>query len=77
MMAPTKKGSKINRFFQKFLVKRLSTALTIFLKTPNTRAIVPPEIPGTIMAVPMAVPTNPSFIGVGIDFFIDVYFNTI
>ena len=77
MMEPIKNGSKINKLFQKFFVNKLSTASTIFLNAPNTMAIVPPETPGTIIAVPIAMPVNPSLIGVGNFFFIDVNFNII
>ena len=75
--APTKKGKRIKRFFQNSFVNKLSTASTIFLNAPKTKAIVPPEIPGTMIAVPIAIPVAPSFITVGTFFFIDVYFSTI
>ena len=74
---PSKNGSRIKRLFQKFFVNKLSTASTILLKAPKTSAIVPPETPGTMIAVPIAVPVNPSFTGVGNCFFIDVYFSTL
>ena len=77
IIEPIKNGSKINKFFQKDFVNKLSTASTIFLNAPKTRAIVPPEIPGTMIAVPMAMPVIPSLTGVGNFFFIDVYFNTL
>ncbi len=77
MIDPIKNGSKINRLDQNFLVNKLSTASTMRWNAPKIRAIVPPEMPGTIIAVPIAMPVSPSLTGVGSFFFIDVYFSTL
>ena len=58
--APMPNGNKIKRFLRKYFENSLSTALTIFLNAPVTKAIVPPEIPGTITAQPIPAPTKPS-----------------
>ena len=77
MIEPIKNGNKISKFFQKDFVNKLSTASTMRLNAPKTSAMVPPEIPGTIIAVPIAIPVIPSLTGVGNFFFIDVYFSTL
>ena len=77
IIAPRRNGSNMSKLLQNFLENKLSTASTIRLNAPKTRAIVPPETPGTIIAVPIAIPVNPSLNGVGNFFFIDVNFNII
>lgn len=58
--APIKKGKSVKTFFQKRLENKSLTAAVILSIAPKTRAIVPPEIPGIITAVPMPTPVNPS-----------------